>query len=185
MTSEIESYLDQLVSIQQDVPGIVAGLTDEQFNWRSSPDRWSISQCLDHLNLTAEKFVPAIDEAIAEARQRGWLSAGPFTYPLLERWFTRSQEPPPRLRSRAFKAFVPPPGKPKADVVARFMEWQEQIGRRLHAADGIDLRRAKHKSPVMPLFTWRLGTLLALTLAHERRHVWQAREVRNHPNFPR
>jgi hypothetical protein len=184
MTPEIEGYVDQLVSIQQDVPGLVADLTDEQFNWHSAPDHWSIAQCLDHLNLTAARFLPAIDAAIDEARQRGLLSAGPFTYPMLERWFVRSQEPPPRLRTRAFKAFVPATGKPKAEIIGRFLEFQDEIGARLKRADGIDLRRAKHKSPVLPLVTWRLGTMLALTLAHERRHLWQARQVRNHPNFP-
>jgi hypothetical protein len=184
MTPEIEGYLDQLLSVQQDVPGIVANLTDEQFNWQPSRDRWSIAQCFDHLNLTAGRFLPAIDAAIDHARQRGLLSPGPFTYPLLERWFVRSTEPPPKLRNKAFKAFVPVSGKAKSDVMGRFMEYQEEIGARLKRADGIDLRRAKHKSPVLPLITWRLGTMLALMLAHERRHIWQARQVRTHPNFP-
>jgi hypothetical protein len=121
MTPEIEGYLDQLLSIQQDVPGVVANLTDEQFNWQPSRDRWSIAQCFDHLNLTAGRFLPAIDAAIDHARQRGLLSPGPFTYPLLERWFVRSTEPPPKLRNKAFKAFVPVSGKAKSDVMGRFM----------------------------------------------------------------
>ena len=184
MTSEIESYRDQLLSIKQDLPGIINHLTDAQFNWRSAPDRWSIAQCVDHLNLTVARFVPAFDTAIAEAKQKGWLSAGPFSYPLLERLFVGSQEPPPRMRMRAFKAIIPPTTLSRNDVIARFIDWQEQIDVRLLQADGVDLRRAKHRSPVMPIFTWRLGTLFALTLAHERRHLWQARQVRVHPQFP-
>jgi hypothetical protein len=184
MTAEIENDLDQLLSITQDVPGIVANLDDRQFNWRPAPDRWSIAQCLDHLNLTAARFIPAIDAAIADARRNGLLSPGPFSYPLLERWFVRSQEPPPRLRARAFKGFVPRDMLPIGQVVPQFMDWQEQLGERMRRADGVDLRRAKHRSPVLPVFTWRLGTLFALTLAHERRHLWQARTVRTDPHFP-
>jgi hypothetical protein len=184
MTPEIENYLDQLLSIRQEVPGIVANLSDDRFNWRPSPERWSIAQCLGHLNLTAARFVPAIDAAIADARAKGLLSPGPFSYPLLERRFVRLQEPPPKMRGRAFKRFVPPADLPMRDAVAQFLDWQEQIGERLRRADGVDLRRAKHKSPVLPLLTWRLGTMFAMILAHERRHLWQAKQVRVDPGFP-
>jgi hypothetical protein len=184
MTPEIEGYRDQLLAIKQALPGLVNQLTDAQFNWRPAAGRWSIAQCLDHLNLTAAKFVPAMDAAIDKARQRGLLSQGPFSYPLLERWFAQSQEPPPGRRARAFKAFVPPPTLPRNDVISRFLDWQEQIDLRLLRADGVDLSRARHRSPILPLFTWRLGTMFALTLAHERRHLWQAQEVRIHSDFP-
>jgi hypothetical protein len=184
MTPEIEGYLDQLLSIRQDVPGLVAGLNHEQFNWRPSPGRWSIAQCLDHLNLSAQRFVPAMDAALAGAEQRGLRSRGPFTYPMLERWFTRSQEPPPKLRSRTFKTLTPAANLDMEDVVARFNAWQEQFEQRLRRADGIDLGRARHRSPVFPLLKWSLGTMFALTLAHQRRHLWQAREVRIHRDFP-
>jgi hypothetical protein len=184
MTPEIEGYLDQLTSITQDLPGLVANLTHEQFNWRPAAGSWSIAQCLEHLTLSVAGFIPAMDRAIADARQRGLLSPGPFTYPLLERWFTRSQEPPPRMRSRTFKRLTPGSSLQLDKVVAGFKDCQEQLELRLRRADGVDLRRAKHRSPVLPLFTWRLGTMFALTLAHERRHLWQARQVRNHPSFP-
>jgi DinB superfamily len=184
MTPEIEGYLDQLASINQDVPGLVAGLTHDQFNWRPSPDRWSIAQCLDHLNLTAARFIPAIDGALADAGRRNLHSQGPFTYPLLERWFTQSQEPPPRMRSGTFKTLKPPVSLQPQDVLTRFSGWQDQFEQRLRQADGVDLQRARHRSPVLPLVKWRLGTMFALTMAHERRHLWQAREVRNHPGFP-
>jgi hypothetical protein len=36
----------------------------------------------------------------------------------------------------------------------------------------------------MPLWTWSLGTFIAVMLAHERRHIWQAREVRKATAFP-
>jgi len=184
MTPEIEGYRDQLLSIKQDLPGLVNQLTDAQFNWQPTASRWSIAQCLDHLNLTAAKYVPAIDAAITAAREQGRLSPGPFSYPLLERWFVRSQEPPPRIRARTFKSLIPPPTLPRNDVISRFVDWQEQLDLRLQRADGLDLRRARHRSPVLPIFTWSLGTLFGLTLAHERRHLWQARQVMIHPEFP-
>src|SRR5437763_8167428 len=131
MTSELEGYLDQLLSIRQDYPGIVADLSHAQFNWRPAPDRWSIAQCFEHLNLTPARFLPAIDAAIDDARRRGLLAPGPFSYPLVERWFVRWQEPPPTLRARAFKSLVPPADRSPSDVLEAFAAWQEHIADRI------------------------------------------------------
>jgi hypothetical protein len=184
MIAEIETYQDQLLSITQDVPGLIGRLSDEQFNWRPAANRWSMAECFDHLNVTAALFVPAIDGAIADARARKLESEGPFTYPLLERLFLRMTEPPPKMRFRAPKVLIPGPDKTVTPVLTEFMDWQRQLGDRLQRADGVDLARARYRSPAVSWVTWRLGTIFAVMLAHERRHVWQARGVRNDPRFP-
>jgi hypothetical protein len=181
---ELEVYLEQIRYIRQDVAAIVANLTDAEFNWRPEPNRWSIAECFDHLNLTAARFLPAMDAAIADAKARELMSPGPFAYPLFERFFVSSNEPPPRRRMRALKAFKPATGKPAAAVMGDFMQWQDRLAERIRQADGIDLRRARRRSPILPLFKWSLGTMFALTLAHQRRHIWQARQVRNDGRFP-
>ena len=179
MNAAIEAYQDQLLSIRQQVPGLVANLSEEQFAWSPGPKRWSMAQCFDHLNATARAFVPAIDKAIEDARTRGLRGDGPFTYSLFERLFLRSTEPPPGLRFPAPRVLVPASDKPKAAILSEFMEWQDRLGERISLADGLDLRRARARSPAFPLFVWSLGSLFAITLAHERRHLWQAQQVRN------
>jgi hypothetical protein len=185
VNAELEGYLEQIRYIRQDVAAIVANLSTDAFNWSPAPGRWSIGQCFDHLNLTAAAFLPAIDLAIADARARGLTSDGPFVYPLFERLFIASNEPPPGRRFRAFKAYRPSaPRHAPPDIMEPFLQWQDRLAERVVAADGLDLRRARRRSPILPIFTWSLGTMFALLLAHERRHIWQAREVRNHPRFP-
>jgi hypothetical protein len=181
VTPAIEAYLLQLLTIRQDVPGLVANLSDEQFAWTPGPRQWSMAQCFEHLNTAARVGIPAIDHAIADARARGLSGPGPFVLTLFERLFLRATEPPPRMRVPSPRVLRPvlPPGKPKADVVADFLQWQDQIGERIRQADGLDLQRARARSPALPLFVWSLGGHLAITLAHERRHLWQARQVRN------
>ena len=184
MVAEIETYLDQLLSIKQDVPGIVAGLSDVQLNWRPAQDRWSIAECLEHLNVSADLFLGAIDRRLEQGRASGMLSPGPFAYGAFERWWVRNAEPPPRRRFRAPSKLRPPATQLNGDVVRRFLERQDAVGERLRRADGLDLRRIRVRT-VLPLFTMTLGQTFALVLAHERRHVWQARQVRNDPAFPR
>jgi hypothetical protein len=184
VTPELDGYLEEIRYIRQDVAAIVAHLSREQFNWQPSGGRWSIGQCFVHLNLTAASFVPAIEAATADARARGLKSDGPFVYPLLERLFVASNEPPPKRRFRAFKRYRPAASHERDEVMRGFLQWQDALAERIRAADGLDLRRARRRSPILPLLTWSLGTMFALTLAHERRHIWQARQVRNDPAFP-
>jgi hypothetical protein len=184
MIPELETYQDQLLSIKQDAEGLMSGLTDAQFNWRPEPDRWSMAGCFDHLNVTARLYLPAIDAAIATAQAQNWQSQGPFVYPLFQRLFLRLSEPPPRVRLKAPASFRPAANKPTDMVRREFMDWQEKLGQRLVHADGLDLRRARHRSPAIGVFRWSLGTMFAVVLAHQRRHIWQARQVRNQPGFP-
>jgi hypothetical protein len=48
----------------------------------------------------------------------------------------------------------------------------------LEEANGVDLARVKVSNPVSNWFKLSLGQELALTAAHERRHLWQASRVR-------
>ncbi len=62
--------------------------------------------------------------------------------------------------------------------------YQEQFFDRLHRADGLDLARARVKSPVVSWLGFSLGAAFGLIAAHERRHLWQARKVVASSRFP-
>jgi hypothetical protein len=88
------------------------------------------------------------------------------------------------MKFKAPKRFVPPPDQPLARVAADLMAFQEQYIACLQAANGLDLQRAKVRSPGTSLIKLSLGQGFALMTAHERRHLWQARQVKNNARFP-
>jgi hypothetical protein len=92
-------------------------------------------------------------------------------------------EPPVRRRFRSRAKFRPAARHLPRPVMDRFAALQDAIGERLRAADGIDLRRVHVRSQVAPI-RFTLGTTFRILLAHERRHIWQARQVRRAPGFP-
>jgi len=183
MNAELEGYSDQLLSVKQDATGVMSDLSDAQFNWQPAPGRWSMAGCFDHLNKSAPVFIPKIDAAIATARARGLKSDGPFAYPALERWVIRNNDAPPRMRFKASKITQPAPHLPIDQVRTEFLRWQDELKKRLHDASGLDLRRAKETFPFWPL-KWSLGSFIQMMISHERRHIYQARQVRQHPGFP-
>jgi hypothetical protein len=52
-------------------------------------------------------------------------------------------------------------------------------------ADGLNLNRNRVISPVTSLLRLPLGAYFVFVIAHDRRHLWQARQLRTAPAFPR
>ena len=184
MDAHIEGSLLQLTSIAQDLPEFAGRLSAAQFNWRPSPERWSVGQCVEHLNITTERYLPVLDQQIGVARTRGHAGGRPFTMGILERAFYWMLEPPVKTRVKAPKAFHAPPDLPVEATVTRWHQLHERLAECLRSADGVDLGATKVKSQFGPV-SFTLGGTFSILLAHERRHTWQARQVLNHPGFPR
>ena len=184
LTPELADYQRQFERIKQDAVALVAGLNESRFNWRPAPDQWSIAECLQHLNITGDRWLCLLEHAIQQAQSRGLLGQGPFRYGWLGKWFVRNTEPPPKRKFKAPRWLTPVHGQPINAVVPTFLHLQDQLVRRLHEANGLDLARAKTATPISSLLKLSLGQSFAQIAAHERRHLWQARQVRSHPHFP-
>jgi len=185
MAREVERFRQEFEQISQDADTLIDPLTDEQFVWQPNETAWSVALCIEHLNTTARLYLPQLDEAIAIAIRRGMYGEGPFSYNVFGRFFTAAMEPPARFKVMAPRAFQPPLVRGRAEVMAAFRAYQVQFVDRLRQANGLNLARAKVRSPNYSWMRFSLGSGFALMLAHERRHVWQARNVTAHPNFPR
>ena len=181
---DLMRHLRDVEEARAEATSLLDGLSEVQLNWRPNPERWSIAQNLTHLTTVGRIYVPRIDDAVRTARERGWRRPGPFWYGPLESWYVRWLEPPPRYRIRAPRAFKPQPVQPLADVREAFMTLQADVENRLRGSQGLDLRRAKVTLHFSKLLRVSLGTAFAALLAHQRRHLWQARQVRREPTFP-
>jgi len=175
---ELEEYRLQFERVASEAEELTAGMTEARFNWRPAPDQWSIEECLAHLTAVGQVAVQAVEAAVDEARARGIMGTGPFEYPAWERFLLRETEPPVRHPLPAPKRFVPLHGQPVTGVLPTFLHVQRQFTIQIERADGLDLRRVKVATPITRLLKWSLGTSLAQTAAHERRHMAQARRVR-------
>ena len=177
------SLIEQLDAILIDARALTEGLSPEQFNWRPEPDRWSIGQCLDHLTRTVRLYPAEIERMIAEARRREATSR-PYREGWFSRWVVGSMEPPPRMRIRTKRTVEPGTGLDRDATVREFETSFRQLQGLIVAADGVSLRHGRMRSPFAPVLRFTLGQVLAMNLAHARRHLWQARQVSQHPKFP-
>lgn len=184
LVEELADYLRQLDEVDADVRRLLAELNEDQFHWSPVASRWSIAQCVVHLGIVGRVYLPVLDETIHQANARRLFSGGPFRYGFLEQWFVRSAEPPPRIRLRTPEVARPPDDQPLEFVREDFISLQDELRQRIRAANGLDLARAKAAAPFVKSLKLGLGLSFAFLAAHERRHLWQAWQVRSHPEFP-
>src|SRR4029434_2942100 len=83
--------------------------------------------------------------------------------------------PPPRFRTKTPAAFQPPSGRTRHEIMAAFRAYQVQYVDRLRQANGLDLARARTRSPVASWLVFPLGCGFAAMAAHDTRHLVQGR----------
>ena len=92
-SEELGDYQRQFRAIQQDARELVTGMDEGALAWRPEPGRWSIAENLLHLNVVGERYVEAIDECVAGARERRLFSRGPFRYGLFGKLLVEPRTP--------------------------------------------------------------------------------------------
>jgi len=180
----LEAARRQFEATEREARALAGSLSDGQLNWQPGSGRWSIGQCLAHLATSTDRALAAIDRAIATARERHWVPDAPVRYGWFARWMTNSMEPPPKRRMKTFAIFQPPAESLHRDaVLAELAASRSRLLERVRQSAGLNLRRPVVVSPVSPLFRMPLGAYLAFLAAHDRRHLWQARAVREASGF--
>jgi hypothetical protein len=185
LAADLADYLRQIDEVDADAANLLDGITEDQFHWSPASSHWSIEQCLVHLVIMGHHYLPILDETMERARAQDLLGRGPFRYGFVEKWVVRATEPPPGIRLKTPASARPPDDQPLPAVVANFLVMQDELRKRIHAARGIDLTRAKTTSPFVKSLKMGLGPCFAFLIAHERRHLWQAWQVRKDAGFPR
>ncbi len=175
---ELEDLRRQFQAIRKDAEALTSGMSDQQFNWRPAPGRWSIAECFHHLVRSGERDLDAISGGIERGRAEGLLSQGPFRHGFLGTWFAGSVEPPAKIRLKAPKNIAPASDHTVSTLTPTLLAIQDRLIQALSKANGLDLARIKVASPV-PLLKLDLTQRFSLVAGHERRHLYQAKQVKS------
>src|ERR1051325_2858632 len=120
------------------------GLSDDQFNWHPAPDRWSIAQIIDHLNIVARLTLPRLEEAISLAPNTDSRKVWKPTF--MERLFISMLGPNTKFKSPVPPPFVPGSGGQLANSMAEFEDLHRRLSACVDKSAGLDLKRIKATS---------------------------------------
>ncbi|HEV2388188.1 MAG TPA: DinB family protein [Candidatus Acidoferrales bacterium] len=178
LVPELERIRFELEAASAGARALCDGLGDQELGWRPEPGRRSIAENLIHLELTARTFLPVIDKAIERARAEKCCSPGPFRLGMMGRFYLWWAEPPPPFRVRAPKVLAPLFDGPASEALPRFLDSQSDLLRSIERANGLDLSGVRITSPLASFIKMSLLAVFAVSAGHERRHLWQAGNVR-------
>jgi len=177
LVSELERQSDQARSL-------AATLSDGALNWQPNGGKsWSVAQCLDHLAIMNRMYLKALHDAVANNRDQ----LDPRQAPIrpsgwFMRWFIGTEEPPPKFKLPAPKKLAPP-SKLSGAVVVDFLALQKQLADFVQEWGEADLNDLQVNNPLAPI-QLKADTALLLVSYHNRRHLWQAENVKKNAGFP-
>ncbi len=180
-----EEYTAELQRQLQQVALLTAALDESALNWQPGPKSWSVGQCLEHLLVMNTMTVGAMRAAAEENRdqlepRQKPIEAGSW----LTRWYVDHSEPPAKMKLSAPGKIVPP-SRVSGDVQARFEAAQQGLLDFVREFGSADLGDVRYKNPIAVGIRLSIDTGLALIAVHNRRHLWQAEQVKGNAGFPR
>ena len=150
---------------------------DATLDWPAE-GAWSIAQGLDHLATANLVYLAPMRDAAARAQASGALRRGPIAPGVFARMFIWSLEPPVRTRMKAPGKIRPAAQVERAVLTASFQQAHADVTALLLEAAHLDLNRARFANPFIRGVRMSLGSAFLILAAHERRHLWQAENVR-------
>ena len=97
----------QLDAASQRARTLVDGLSPEQMKRRPRPDQWSVAECLVHLNVTSQEFLPILRAAFERAGEERTTGVRTFKLDFMGRLLKWTLEPPPKFRMKTTEKFQP------------------------------------------------------------------------------
>ena len=178
MNFDPESVSLHITDSRRRAQELAGGLTPEQLTQRPQRDKWSIAECLAHLNVTATTVQRLMAKAIERAKQEKKFGRGPFSIGAKGRLLVWIAEPPPKFRIRAPKNVRPPAQiDDPLTLLPAFLKAQDEWERLMRESEGLHLAKIKLGALTSP-FRARFCAALPWMMAHQRRHLLQAENVK-------
>lgn len=175
---------DLINELKGDVHKIIAGAEQikeadkSKLIYQCSKNEWSAVQVIEHLNSYNRYYLPHIDRALAERNdnRNAWFNSG-----FWGDYFTNMMKPKNifevKNRMKAMKKYSFPNSLNVDKVFHEFLQHQQKLLQLLDAAKERDLNTIKIPITMSKLIRLRLGDAFRFLVAHEQRHMVQARNT--------
>ena len=178
--TQLEEIATQFDRARERLHRVVSAVPRERWSVRADPARWSVAECVAHLNLTGGWYVPLLQNALAEARALGERAPRRYRRDPAGWLVSVFVGPTPRMgrgalgRARTAAAFVPSGDLPRETVLAEFDRLQTEQIALTRAAEGLPIHRVRITSPFNAKLRYNAYSAFVLLPRHQERHINQA-----------
>jgi len=144
--------------------------------WKADPTSWSILECLEHLNLYGDFYLPQIEDKIKNSSTQ---SEPEFKSGWLGDYFAKSMLPKEKLnKMKTFKDKNPLNAKLDERVIDRFIGQQIKLLDLLSLSGNVSLNKIKISTSISKLIRLKLGDTFRFYINHMIRHMKQVDKVK-------
>lgn len=143
----------------------------QTLNWRENEASWNILECLEHLNLYGEFYLPQIESKINNSTAK---PDNEFKSGFLGNYFAKIMLPKEKLnKMKTFKDKNPLNTKLDKTVIDTFIDQQIKLLDLLNQARKVSLNKVKIQTSISSLITLKLGDTFQFFINHLIRHLNQ------------
>ena len=173
--------IDQLVA---DVKHLIAAAEHLRENdgvklcYSCNPGQWSSAQAIEHLNMYSRYYLPVIEKSLVQINK----DANPWFVPgFFGNYFTKMMKPSNvyevKNKMKGMKGYMPGGGLNADKVINEFLQDQHKLLRLLELARQRNLEKIRIPISISKLIKLKLGDTFRFFIAHEQRHMIQARNA--------
>jgi len=152
-------------------------LSDEQLNYKREISQWSILECIEHLNLYGDYYLPAIEKQILANKSTP--NSAIFKSGIIGNYFANLM----LVKEGKLKKMKSPKDKNPTrsglpiTTIDRFLKQQELLKSLLNQARTMNLTKIKTPISISNFIKLRLGDTFRFVTYHITRHILQAEKV--------
>ncbi len=180
MQRQLASIVKGFERAERRLEKLADNIPDAAWEERTEQERWSVAECVAHLNLTSDAYIPRLRAAIAEARNLKAPKQSKYSRDFAGALFGLVVGPLPMLgkirlgRVKTKPDFVPTGNNPKQATIAKFKKNQDTLIGLVREGDGLPLDKVKIKSPFGEKISYNCYSAFVILDRHEHRHLDQA-----------
>ena len=160
-------------------------LSNDQLNWKPTPEKWSISQCLEHLNIVDKYYLVRFRKVLISGK-KAFFNRDHYTPSLLGSYYIKQVEPnAPVKNSQTHKIYRPSEDKNDGSVLKEFVRLQHLLKETFEKAKKYDMKKNKFSMPSNELMVFRFADAMIAIVRHDQRHMLQALMLMDMDNFPK
>jgi len=180
----VPRLVNELEHLSQVVTERFAPLTVEQLNWKPTANEWSIGQCLDHIIITDEQYMPIFEQAVQGTMRGNFWQRLPLLPGLFGGMLYNFVHPETTRPVPAPRVFQPAGSSIEPDVFDRFAAHQTQMIDLMQASQDKPIDALIISSPVAVWMVYSLSDAFRILVTHQFLHLVQAERVQQAADFP-
>lgn len=143
--------------------------------WKENEISWSILECLEHLNLYGDFYLPQIEHKIKTSNTKAEIE---FKSGFFGNYFAKSMLPKEKLnKMKTFKDKNPLNANLDKAVIDRFINQQIKLLDLLNQSKNVNLNKVKIHISITNFLKFKLGDTLQFFINHISRHLNQIERI--------